>query len=69
MKQDLLNKWYSRQQVQDFLGFGNTKMCQLSKDFGIRTVKVGRKIFYSVEDLENIFKNSVSEKSYNHVDS
>ena len=69
MKQDLLSKWYSKQQVQDFLGFGNTKMSQLSKDFGIRTVKVGRKIFYSVEDLENIFKNSVSKKSYNHVGS
>lgn len=69
MKQDLLSKWYSKQQVQDFLGFGNTKMSQLSQDFGIRTVKVGRKVFYSVEDLENIFKNSVSNKSPNQVDS
>jgi hypothetical protein len=62
MEQDLLNKWYSRQQVQDFLGFGNTKMCQLHKDFDIRTVKIGRKVFYSIEDLENLFKKSIENQ-------
>jgi hypothetical protein len=32
MKENLFESWYSRKELQSFLGFGNTKMTPLNKD-------------------------------------
>ena len=56
MKENLFKNWYSRKELQSFLGFGNTKMTQLNKEYGIRKVKIGKKVFYSVKDVERLFK-------------
>ena len=45
MKENLFKNWYSRKELQGFLGFGNTKMTQLNKEYGIRKVKIGKKFF------------------------
>ena len=61
MKENLFRNWYSRKELQSFLGFGNTKMTQLNKEYGIRKVKIGKKVFYSVEDVERLFKKNKSD--------
>ena len=33
-------------------------MTQLNKEYGIRKVKIGKKVFYSVEDVERLFKKT-----------
>ena len=45
MKENLFKNWYSRKELQSFLGFGNTKMTQLNKEYGIRKVKIGKRFF------------------------
>ena len=60
-KENLFESWYSRKELQSFLGFGNTKMTQLNKEYGIRKVKIGKKVFYSVEDVERLFQNNQSD--------
>ena len=45
MKENLFKNWYSRKELQSFLGFGNTKMNQLNKEYGIRKVKIGKRFF------------------------
>ena len=61
MKENLFKNWYSKKELQSFLGFGNTKMTQLNKEYGIRKVKIGKKVFYSVEDVERLFKKNESD--------
>ena len=61
IKENLFKNWYSRKELQSFLGFGNTKMTQLNKEYGIRKVKIGKKVFYSVEDVEILFKKNESD--------
>jgi hypothetical protein len=61
MKENLFKNWYFRKELQSFLGFGNTKMTQLNKEYGIRKVKIGKKVFYSVEDVERLFKKNESD--------
>ena len=61
MKENLFKSWYSRKALQSFLGFGNTKMTQLNKEYGIRKIKIGKKVFYSVEDIERLFQNNQSD--------
>lgn len=61
MEENLFNKWHSRQELQKFLGYGNTKMSQLTKDYGIRTVKIGKKVFYSAEDVARLFNSSIKD--------
>ncbi len=53
------DNWISKKELQDFLGLGNTKMSQFSNDYNINTVKVGRKIFYSVADVQKLFNNQI----------
>ena len=60
-KENLFKNWYSRKELQSFLGFGNTKMTQLNKEYGIRKVKIGKKVFYSVEDVERLFQKNESD--------
>jgi hypothetical protein len=36
-------------------------MTQLNKEYGIRKVKIGKKVFYSVEDVERLFKKNESD--------
>ena len=61
MKENLFKSWYSSKELQSFLGFGNTKMTQLNKEYRIRKVKIGKKVFYSVEDLERLFQKNESD--------
>ena len=61
MKENLFKSWYSRKELQSFLGFGNTKMTQLNKEYEIRKVKIGKKVFYSLEDIERLFQNNQSD--------
>jgi hypothetical protein len=56
MKEDLFKNWYSRKELKNFLGFGATKMCSLHRDYDIRRIKIGNKVFYSVEDVEKLFE-------------
>ena len=60
MKENLFESWYSRKELQSFLAFGNTKMTQLNKEYGIKKVKIGKKVFYSVEDVERLFQKNES---------
>ena len=61
MKENLFKNWYSRKELQSFLVFGNTKMTQLNKEYGIRKVKIGKKVFNSVEDVEKLFQKNESD--------
>ena len=61
MKENLFKSWYSRKELQSFLGFVNTKMTQLNKGCRIRKVKIGKKVFYSVSELERLFKKNESD--------
>ena len=61
MKENLFKSWYSRKELQSFLGFGNTKMTQLNKKYEIRKVKIGKKVVYSVEDVERLFQKNESD--------
>ena len=61
MKENLFRNWYSRKELQSFLGFGNTKMTQLNKEYEIRKVKIGKKVFSSVEDVEKLFQKNESD--------
>jgi hypothetical protein len=61
MKENLFKSWYSRKELQSFLGFGNTKMTQLNKEYEIRKVKIGKKVFSSVEDVEKLFQKNESD--------
>jgi len=61
MKENLFKSWYSRKELQSFLGFGNAKMTLLNKEYGIRKVKIGEKVFYSVEGVEKLFQKNESD--------
>ena len=58
MKENLFKNWYSRKELQSFLGFGNTKMTQLNKEYGIRKVKIGKKGFLLCRGC----RNTISKK-------
>tara|TARA_R100000697_G_scaffold118961_1_gene142309 strand:+ start:897 stop:1100 length:204 start_codon:yes stop_codon:yes gene_type:complete len=57
-KFSLFEKYINKDELQKFLGFGNTKMCVFHKEYKIKRVKLGKKIFYLKEDVERLFNES-----------
>lgn len=69
----LKTEWISKKELQDFLGYGNTKMWSLSKDYGIGVTRVGKKMFYNLHDVNKIFdsqsnKNTIDNKTLSEPD-
>lgn len=69
----LKTEWISKKELQDFLGYGNTKMWSLSKDYGIGVTRVGKKMFYNLHDVNKMFdsqsnKNTINNKTLSEPD-
>lgn len=55
----LVQNWIPRKEVKDFFNYGNTKMSSFSKDFNVRTAKVGKRVFYRYEDIVKLFEPNI----------
>tara|TARA_B100000768_G_C11102393_1_gene299679 strand:- start:409 stop:621 length:213 start_codon:yes stop_codon:yes gene_type:complete len=55
----LVQNWIPRKEVKDFFYYGNTKMSSFSKDFNVRTAKVGKRVFYLYEDIVRLFESNI----------
>jgi hypothetical protein len=49
--------WVPRKEVKAFFNFGETKMSSFSRDHNVRTARVGKRLFYNREDLENLLES------------
>jgi hypothetical protein len=47
----MFGDWVPRKVVQEFFGYGNTRMASFARDHGIRVSKVGKRVFYNYSDL------------------
>lgn len=57
-KSMVFGKWIPKRVVQDFFNYGNTKMSTFAVDHNVRTSKVGKRIFYSYDDILNILESN-----------
>ena len=57
-KSMVFGKWIPKRVVQDFFNYGNTKMSTFAADHNVRTSKVGKRIFYSYDDILNILESN-----------
>ncbi|SFZ93537.1 hypothetical protein SAMN05428642_103190 [Flaviramulus basaltis] len=55
----VFNDWIPKKVVQEFFGYGNTKMSTFSLDYNIRTSKVGKRIFYNSSDILNLINKNI----------
>ena len=51
--------FFPRKEVKDFFNYGNTKMSSFSRDFNVRTAKVGKRVFYRYEDIVKLFESNI----------
>ena len=58
MKSNLtvFERWIPRERVKEFFGYGQTRMSTFSKDFNVRSKKIGNRLFYLAEDLEKLLE-------------
>lgn len=52
---ELRRDWLPRHEVMQYLGFGSTQMTAIAKMYGLKTVKVGKRIFYNVHQIVELF--------------
>ena len=55
----IIGDWVPRKVVQNFFSYGNTKMSTFGSDYGIRTSKVGKRIFYNYADILRLIEESI----------
>lgn len=53
---EIKSKWIPRQEVKDFFEYGQTTMASFSRNYNVRIKRIGVKVFYYREDIENLFK-------------
>jgi len=61
-KVDTANKfggWVPKKIVQDFFGYGNTKMSTFAVDYNIRISKIGKRIFYNYNDIVKLLEGNI----------
>jgi hypothetical protein len=44
-------EWIPRHEVMQYLGFGSTQMNAISKKYNLRKSTIGKRIFYSVQQI------------------
>jgi hypothetical protein len=52
-----MGDWVPRKIVQEFFGYGNTKMASFAEDFNIGVSKVGKRVFYRYSDIIRLLDN------------
>ena len=50
--------WIPRKKVQEFFGYGPTKMSAFAKQHGVKMTKVGKRIFYWEPDIKELLNNN-----------
>lgn len=55
----IFNDWVPKKVVQEFFGYGNTKMSTFATEYNIRVSKVGKRLFYNYTDIMNLISNSI----------
>ena len=53
--------WVPRDQVMNYLGYGDTQMAYLAKKFGFKVSKVGKRRFYRREAILQMLDSGASE--------
>ena len=59
-KGTIANKYIPESQAKEMLGKGTTWFWQMRRDNKLKYKKVGSKIFYTIEEIENLFENSTN---------
>lgn len=57
----MFGDWIPKKVVQNFFSYGNTKMSTFALDYGIRTSKVGKRIFYNYSDILRLINENIKE--------
>ena len=57
---ELRKDWLPRHEVMQYLGFGSTQMTAIAKMYGLKTVKVGKRIFYNLHQILEIFNSQLN---------
>ncbi|MCA0132614.1 hypothetical protein [Winogradskyella alexanderae] len=55
----IIGDWIPRKVVQEFFGYGNTKMANFASDYKVTVSKVGKRIFYKYSDLLKLFDDGI----------
>ncbi len=52
-----LREWIPRHEIMQYFGFGATQMTAIAKKYGFKVVKIGKRIFYNVKQILEIFNS------------
>ena len=59
-KGTIANKYIPESKAKEMLGKGTTWFWQMRKEKKLKYKKIGNKIFYTIEEIENLFENSTN---------
>lgn len=54
-----LNGWIPRKEIQSFLNLKATAICEFHKKHKISISKIGRTVYYRLDDIINLLNNNV----------
>ena len=58
----IIDDCITKQFVQSFFNYGNTKMSTFATDYNIRMAKVGKRIFYKYSDIVRLINDSQTKR-------
>lgn len=56
---ELRREWLPKHEVQEFLGYGDTQMSTITKNYNLVLTEIGKKKFYSLKSLQKVFEKNI----------
>lgn len=54
-----LRDWLPRHEVMQYLSFGSTQMNTIAKKYGLKTARIGKRMFYNVKQIQEILNTQL----------
>ena len=54
--------WVPRKPLQKFLDIKNTAMSEFPQKYGVRTTRIGNRVYYSLSDIQRLLDQNVTDQ-------